>query len=170
MTDLNSRLDSVSRELETRLQAMRSINEFGRLMSLAREPEEITANLLDRMLSELHVACGSLLLVDANGDLVEVLRRGLAADPLTRRDDTGASPADGVLTARQPFIVRVEDLDDSQADGSPWLDELRALSLQSALAVPLVAQDRALGLITAYADGSRRPFEDAELELATALA
>jgi signal recognition particle receptor subunit beta len=82
MTDLNARLDQLSGELERRVANLRSINEFGRLMSLAREPEEITGGFLDRLLVELKVACGSLFLIDQNGELVEVLRRGLAADPL----------------------------------------------------------------------------------------
>jgi len=169
MTDLNTRLDQITGELERRVAMLRSINEFGRVMSLAREPEEVTTSFLDRLLSELRVGCGSLLLLDHKGELVEVLRRGLAADPLARRNDKGESPAEVILASRQPFLARVDELEPAQLLDSPWADEVRGLSLIGLLAVPLVAQDRPLGIVTAYADQERGAFADDDLELVTAL-
>jgi signal transduction histidine kinase len=169
MTDLNLRLDRLTAELERKVANLRSINEFGRLMTLAREPEEITAGFLDRLLAELRVACGSLLLVDQKGQLIEILRRGMATDPLARREGQGSSPADVILASRQPFITRVDEVEEAQLAESPWMDEVRGLNLIGVLAVPLVAQDRPLGLVTAFADQARGHFEDEELELATAM-
>ncbi len=169
MTDLTTRLDQLAGDLERRVAMLRSINEFGRVMSLAREPEEVTTAFLDRLLSELRVGCGSLLLLDHNGDLVEVLRRGLAADPLARRNDKGDSPAGVILASRQAFLARLDELEPAQLLEAPWADEVRGLSLVGLLAVPLVAQDRPLGLVTAYADQARGGFADDDLELATAL-
>jgi len=169
MTDLNVRLDRLTTELERRVSSLRSINEFGRLMTLAREPEEVTAGFLDRLLAELRVACGSLLLVDQNGELVEILRRGMANDPLARHEAGGKSPAQVIVGSRQPFIARVDEVEPAQLLESPWMEEVRGLNLIGVLAVPLVAQDRPLGLVTAFADMARGPFEDEELELATAM-
>jgi len=169
MTDLNVRLDQVAGELERRVANLHSINEFGRLMSLAREPEEITQSLLDRLLSDLNVACGTLLLVDQRGELVEVFRRGLAADPLARRDASGRSPAEVILASRQPLVARLDDMDPAQLEDASWMDEVRRLSLLGVLAIPLFAQDRPIGLVTAFSDGTRGSFQDAELELASAL-
>ncbi|HVN74798.1 MAG TPA: ATP-binding protein [Thermoanaerobaculaceae bacterium] len=169
MTDLNVRLDQLSGELERRVANLHSINEFGTLMSLAREPEEITQGFLDRLLAELRVACGSLFLVDASGALVEVVRRGIAADPLAHRDDSGQSPAEVILASRQPLSTRLDEIEPAQVLNAPWMDEVRALNFVGALAVPLIAQDRPLGLVTAFSDASRGAFQDVELELASAL-
>ena len=169
MTDLNTRLDQLAVDLERRVANLHSINDFGRLMSLAREPEEITGGFLDRLLVELKVACGSLFLVDQKGELVDVLRRGLAADPLGRRDGSGKSPAEVILATRQAFVARVDEAEPAQLLESPWMEEVQRLSLISVLAVPLFAQDRPIGLVTAFADATRGAFEDVELELASAL-
>ena len=169
MTDLNVRLDQLSGELERRVANLHSINEFGRLMSLAREPEEITAGFLDRLLIELKVACGSLCLVGENGELIEVRRRGLAADPLARRDESGQSPAEVILASRQPLIARLDEVEPAQLQDAHWMEEVRSLNLLGVLAVPLFAQDRPLGLVTAFSDATRGAFEDVELELASVL-
>ncbi|MFI5167171.1 MAG: ATP-binding protein [Thermoanaerobaculales bacterium] len=170
MAELNARLDRLTTDLERRVSQLRSINEFGRVMSVAREPEEVTAAFLERLLAELKVDCGSLLLVDDQGELSEVLRRGVAADPLARRYGTSGSAAEALVASRQPFTARVDEVEGSQLVASPWMEEVRGLSLQAVLAVPLVAQDRPLGLVTAYADETRGGFEDEDLEMATALA
>ncbi|MFH1177775.1 MAG: ATP-binding protein [Acidobacteriota bacterium] len=169
MTDLNSRLDRLSTELERRVTQLRTINEFGRLMTLAREPEEVTGAFLDRLLAELRVACGSLMLVDGQGELVEVLRRGLAVDPALQAG-AGGTPAAAILASRRPLLVRVDEPDGTQAFASRWIDEVLGLGFAGALAVPLIAQDRPLGLVTLYADSARGAFEDEDLELATVVA
>ena len=169
MTDLNTRLDQLAIDLERRVVNLHSINEFGRLMSLAREPEEITGGFLDRLLVELKVACGSLFLADEKGELVDVLRRGLAADPLARRDGSGKSPAEVILASRQAFLARVDEAEPVQLLESPWMEEVQRLNLIGVLAVPLFAQDRPIGLVTAFADATRGAFEDVELELASAM-
>lgn len=169
MTDLNSRLDHLTAELETRISNLRTINEFGRRMTLAREPEEITSSFLDHLLSELKVTCGSLLLVDQKGTLVEILRRGMSTDPLARREPGSTSPGEVILASRQPFIARMDELEPAQLAEAPWMEGVLGLNMIGFMAVPLVAQDRPVGLVTAFADHSRGPFEDEELELATAM-
>ena len=170
MTDLTARLDRLSQDLDRRVGQLRAINEFGRLMSLAREPEEVTSGILDRLLADLGVASGSLLLLDEDGHLVEVLRRGLPAEPMLQPDPDGRPAVTAVLEARQPFVARLDDIGAAQLPAAPWLAALQELGLTSALAVPLVAQDRAVGVVTCYADAPRGAFEDEDLELASVLA
>jgi signal transduction histidine kinase/signal recognition particle receptor subunit beta len=170
MTDLTARLDRLSQDLDRRVGQLRAINEFSRLMSLAREPEEVTSGVLDRLLADLRVASGSLLLVGEDNRLVEVLRRGLAAEPMLQPDPDGRPAVMAVLEARQPFIARLDDVEAAQLAVAPWLAALQDLGLTSALAVPLVAQDRAVGVVTCYADAPRGAFEDEDLELAAVLA
>ena len=170
MTDLNARLDRLTSDLERRVSDLRTINEFGRLMSAAREPEDVTAAFLERLLAELKVGCGSLLLVDPQGNLIEAVRQGVAADPLARRYGTSGSAAEAVIASQKVFTAHVDEADASQVEASPWMDEVRGLSLHAVLAVPLVAQGRPLGVVTAYADQVHGPFQDEDVEMATALA
>lgn len=170
MGELSTRLDSLSSELERRVQNLRSISEFGHLMSLAREPEEVTGGFFERLLRELRVGCGALMVAREEGQLYEVLRKGLATDPMGEPDAQGELPARVAMTSRQPLLAQLEELEPAQVLASPWLDEVRTLGFVSVLAVPLVAQDRPIGLVTAYADKTRGPFDDEDLELATVLA
>ena len=166
MTDLNVRLDQLSRDLDRRVRQLRSVNEFGRLMSTAREPNEVIGGLLDRLLSELSVGCGTLLLCDQDGELVEALRRGLAADPLSRPSPDGRCPAAVVLETRQPLVVHV---DETGPVTTRWAEELLGLGLAAALAVPLIAQDRPVGVLMAYADSTHGPFTEEDKDIAQAL-
>ncbi len=170
MTEANTRLDRLSAELARRVGQLRVINEFGRLMSLVREPEEVTGAILDRLLAEVRVACGSLLLADEHGTLVEVLRRGLAADPAQRRVPDGRSLAEVVAANRVPVLMRIDEREAGDAALAGWAEEIAALGLVAGMAVPLVAQDRVLGLVTCYSDAPRGAFEDEELDLAGVLA
>jgi signal transduction histidine kinase/signal recognition particle receptor subunit beta len=169
MTEANTRLDRLSEELSRRVAQLRVINEFGRAMSLAREPDEVATAVVDRLLKELRVSCGSLLLAEENGTLVEVLRRGLAVDPAQRLTADGRSLAEVVAANRVPLLVRIDERDTGDAATSTWADEIAALGLVAGMAVPLIAQDRALGVITGYADVVRGAFEDEEVDLAAVL-
>jgi mutual gliding-motility protein MglA len=170
MTEANTRLDRLTAELERRVGQLRVINEFGRAMSAVREPEEVTAGFLDRLLGELRVSCGSLLLAGDDGTLVEVLRRGLAVDPAQRPAGGGRSLAQNVSANRVPVLMRIDERDTGDTMLAGWADEIAALGLVAGMAVPLVAQDRAVGVVTCYSDAPRGGFTDGELDMASILA
>jgi mutual gliding-motility protein MglA len=170
MTELNAQLDRTTRELETRVRQLAFLNEFGRLMSLAREPEDITGGLLDRLLAELRVANGALLVAGGEGGLVELLRRGGGTDPMLAIREGEGTGADLVLASRVAVLVRGDDVDDVDDDTARWSEALRGQGFVSALVVPLVAQGEALGVVTAYADEHRGSFQETDLELASVLA
>ena len=167
MTDLNTQLDRLGQELARRVGHLRMVNEFGRVMSGARAPDDVGSAFMDRLFAELGVECGSLLLTEEGGTLVEAVRKGLTADPLHRPGPDGASPVAEVLRTRHPLVVHV---DETHPVGQPWVEELLGLGLSSALAIPLVAQGRAIGVATLFGDASRGPFEEDERELAEVLA
>jgi len=140
-------------------------------MTLAREPEEITTSFLDRLLAELKVTCGSLLLVDQKGTLVEILRRGMSTDPLAGAGARQRLPGRGDPDLRQPFIAAHGRGGAGAARGGPagWRGCF-SLTWSGFMAVPAGgAGPPPVGLVTAFADHARGPFEDEELELATAM-
>ncbi len=165
MTDLNAQLDRLSQELARRVSQLRAVAEFTRAVTLTGAPEEVARAFLERLLVELGAPCGSLVLLGAGGELLEVQRRGLADDPLARAGGEG-SPAALVRDSRQPYAVHIPDLEPSQILASPWLEEMSGIELQSGLMVPLVAHDQLLGLATAYAGAGRAAFTEEEIELA----
>ncbi len=169
MTETSARLDRLAADLDLRVRQLGAANEFGRLMSLAREPAEIAGNLLERLLADLRAAGGSLLLINDRGELAELLRSGIAAEPVMAADGDGRPAALALLGSRQSLIVRLDDLAEEQVASAPWLAAVRELGMVAVLVVPLVAQDRAMGLVTCYAGAARGAFEDADLDLATVL-
>lgn len=169
MTDLNAQLDRLGQELARRVSQLRGIAEFTRAVTVTSAPEEVARSFLERLLAELGAPCGSLLLVGEGGTMVEVQRRGLAEDPLVRASGEG-SPARVVTTNRVPWAVHLPDLEPTQRLASPWLEEIAALELDSALMVPLLAHDQLLGLATAYAGSTRPAFSEEELDLASVFA
>jgi signal transduction histidine kinase/signal recognition particle receptor subunit beta len=170
MTDLNTRLDRLSADLERRVRQLRAIDEFGRAMSLAREPEAIATSALDGLLAVFGVNCGSLLLLDGQGQFQEVLRRGLVNDPVLQPAGEGGSAAALIVAARRAVSGRVDERGSDPIMASRWLDETNGLGFLAALAAPLVAQDRPMGLVTCYADARRGAFEEEDLEVASVLA
>jgi signal transduction histidine kinase len=138
---------------------------FSQVLTQAREPDEVTTAFFERFLVDMKVTAGTLILENPKGELVEVLRRGLAAEPLMRPGAQGELPARAILEGRQAFRLDLGDLAPGQ-NREPWIDEVRGLGFEHFLAVPLVAQDRAWGLVTAYGEASRGPFQDEDLELA----
>jgi len=165
MADLSSRLDHLAKQLARRVEQLKALLTFSQVLSQAREPDEVATAFFERFLVDMGVTAGSLLLCNAKGELVEVLRRGLAAEPLMRKTPQGLLPAQQLLEARQVFHANLRELLPGQTTEG-WVEEASSLGFASALAVPLVAQDREVGLITAYGEPGRGPFQEEDLELA----
>ncbi|MCS7183417.1 MAG: ATP-binding protein [Thermoanaerobaculum sp.] len=165
MADLSARLDQLSKQLRRRVEELQSILVFSQTLSQAREPDEVTTAFFERFLVDLRVTAGSLLLLNPRNELVEVLRRGLAAEPTMRRASQGEVPAQSLLTSRQVFRLDLSELAAGQG-GEAWVEEVRGLGFQHMLAVPLVVRDHPLGLVTAYGEAQRGAFQDEDLELA----
>ncbi len=165
MADLSARLDQLSKQLSRRVEELRALLVFSQVLSQAREPDEVTTAFFERFLVDMRVTAGTLILENPKGELVEVLRRGLAAEPLMRQSLQGEVPARAILQGRQAFRLDVSELAPGQSR-EPWIEEVRGLGFEHFLAVPLVVQDRAWGLVTAYGEATRGAFQDEDLELA----
>ncbi len=165
MAEMSARLDQLTKQLTRRVEELKGLLSFSQVLSQAREPDEVTTAFFERFLLDLRVTAGSLLLRNAKGELVEVLRRGLAAEPLMRKTQDGQLPAQVLLETGQVFTVNLNELTQGKASEA-WLEEAFGLGFSQVLAVPLWAQERALGLVVAYGEHGREAFGEEELELA----
>ncbi|MGQ9751351.1 MAG: ATP-binding protein [Thermoanaerobaculaceae bacterium] len=165
MAELSARLDQLSQQLARRVEELRGLLTLSQVLSQAREPDEVATAFFERFLVDLRVTAGSLMLINSKGELVEVLRRGLAADPLMRLGSDTQPPARVILTSHQLYLANLEDMTAQQLP-EPWLEEMSSLGFSYMVAVPLVAQDRELGLVAAYGERSRGPFLEDDLQLA----
>lgn len=165
MAELSARLDQMSKQLARRVEELRGLLTFSQVLSQAREPDEVATAFFERFLVDLRVTAGSLMLVNNKGELVEVLRRGLAADPLMRPGRDHQLPAQVILNSRTVYQVSLDDMTGQQSL-EPWLEEVSGLGFSHLVAVPLVAQDRELGLVSAFGERSRGPFLEEDLQLA----
>jgi len=168
MTDLNVRLDELSRQLERKAKILSSIASFGQVLSSERDPDGVLWRLIREVVSLLDASGASVLVVPGSGSLRPAVSHGLEADPLlTTADEVGEPLALSILEARRPqlFATELEDTGNPLVAGA-----LRAAGFDSMMAVPLIAGDRVVGLLTAYAADARLPFDDNDLELASVLA
>jgi signal transduction histidine kinase len=168
MTDFNARLDIVSRQLERKVRVMDSISQFGRAVSNQRDPAKVLRLLITDTIRLLQVQGASVIIIPRNGHLREAVVNGFKQDPLLHAaDSTGASVATAILNDRQPRLF-VREIDDEN-DGSA-LAAIEGAGYTSALAVPIMTQEKVVGLLTAYGDNERTDFEEDDLQLATVLA
>ncbi len=167
-TDLASRLDLLSRRLERRVAEMERIAEFGRAVSNERDPAAVLRLLLSNAVRLLEVQGASVLVRQAGGELREAVVHGFEADPLLRIMDPGGRPvASALLDARTPCLASRSLDDDSQA---MTLMAIEAAAFASVVAVPLLAQDKTVGLLAVYGDDNRAELDEEDLQLLTVLA
>jgi len=74
-----------------------------------------------------------------------------------RGGSPAAPPGRGDPDLRQPFIARMDEVEPAQLAEAPWMEGVLSLNMVGFMAVPLVAQDRPVGLVTAFADHARAP-------------
>jgi len=167
MTDLNTRLDNVSRQLEHKVRVMDSISQFGRAVSNEHDPAKVLRLLITDTIRLLQVQGASVLIVPGAGKLREAVVHGFKKDPLlAAANDTGGSVATGILDALQPRLV-VRDIDGESE--SLMLQAVEGAGFTSAVAIPLVTRERVVGLLTAYGDGDRAYLDEDDLLLAGVL-
>ncbi len=167
MTDLNTRLDNVSRQLEHKVRVMDSISQFGRAVSNEHDPAKVLRLLITDAIRLLQVQGASVLIVPGAGKLREAVVHGFQKDPLlAAADDTEGSVATAILDALQPCLV-VREIDGESE--SLMLQAVEGAGYKSAVAVPLVTRERVVGLLTAYGDDDRAYLDEDDLQLAGVL-
>jgi len=166
MTDLSARLEIASRQLERRSLITKAIMDFGRGIANERDPAEVLRRLLRTAVSHLGVQAAAVLIVPAAGQLREAVVHGFGADPLLAATVEGSSIAVGLATNGEPILI-ARDLEG--VTSGPVQLEVEKAGFASAIAVPLAAQDRQLGLLTVYGGLDRLVLDEDELALASIL-
>ena len=166
MTDLNVSLDSVRQQLERKVEVLEKISEFGRFLGSAREPDEVLKSLLDAACEQLGTTAGAVLLFE-DATLAPSQMVGLDRDPLLSFPSTMGVPlAVEVVNAKSAALIAREATDIEPNELEYAVEEA---GFTSAVAVPLVARDEVLGLVTIYGRSDRLAFDEEDLGLAVAM-
>jgi mutual gliding-motility protein MglA len=167
MTDLNAQLDATRRQLERKLRVLAGITDFGRAVSGASDPADVLRHLLKATVSLLQLQAAAVLFVPGSGEMREAVTHGLRHDPLLHTPDEAGEPlAVSIVNQREPCLV-ARDL---EGEGSYLIAALESSGYASGVAVPMIAQDRIVGLLTGYGDRERTALDPDDLQLASVLA
>ncbi|MFV2071041.1 MAG: ATP-binding protein [Thermoanaerobaculales bacterium] len=167
MTDLNARLDILSRQLERQLRVMASISEFGKAVSNERDPANVLRLLITTTIRQLQVQGAAVMIVPGSGQLREAVVHGFKRDPLlSTADEAGETTATTLLNEQEPVLLAREIEDEEE---NFQIAAIESAGFASALIVPLIAQEKVVGLLTAYGDGDRAALDEDDLQLATVL-
>jgi signal transduction histidine kinase/signal recognition particle receptor subunit beta len=168
MTDLNIRLDNLSRQLQRKVRVMGNISDFGVAVSNERDPAKVLRLLITNAIRLLQLQGASVLIVPGSGLLREAVVHGFTKDPLlSSADETRAATIARLLDAKKPKLVAPGIENDEE---SLLLSVVEKSGFASAAAIPLVTQDKVVGLLTAYGDNERAILDEDDLQLATVLA
>jgi signal transduction histidine kinase/signal recognition particle receptor subunit beta len=168
MTDVTTRLDFVSRQLERKVRVMDSISQFGHSVSNQRDPAKVLRLLITEAIRLLQLQGASVIIIPGSGRVREAVVHGFKQDPLLRAaDSTGASVATAILNNGIPRLFARELGED---DDGVALTAVEAAGFTSALAVPMMTQEKIVGLLTAFGDKERADLDEDDLQLATVLA
>jgi len=166
MTDLSSRLETMGRQLERKARVTRAITDFGRTIANQRDPADVLRMLARTAVSHLSVQAATVLIVPATGQLREAVVHGVDRDPLLATPVDKTSVAGAISAAGEPVLI-ASDLEGTTS--GPVQRAVEGAGFSSAIAVPLVAQDRLLGMLAVYGGPDRPALDEDELELASIL-
>ena len=168
MTDVTTRLDFVSRQLERKVRVMDSISQFGHSVSNQRDPAKVLRLLITEAIRLLQLQGASVIVIPGSGRVREAVVHGFKQDPLLHAaDSTGASVATAILKHGIPRLF-VRELG-GDGDGAA-LAAVEGAGFTSALAVPMMTQEKIVGLLTAFGDTERADLDEDDLQLAAVLA
>ncbi len=166
MTDLSSQLEIASRQLERKARITRAIVDFGRRISQQRDPADVLRLLVKTAVSNLGVQAATVLIVPTAGQLREAVVHGVDHDPLLEMVVETSTVAGVVAQTGEPVLI-ASDLEDATANSIQLA--VHKAGFSSAIAVPLTAQDRLLGMLAVYGGADRQSLDEDELELASIL-
>ncbi len=165
MTDLNARLDTMSRLLNRKISIIAGIQKFGSEVSAEHDPLNVLRMLLSAAINLLEVPAAAVMMVPGSGEMKEVAVHGIGRDPLLHTpDEVGEAFAIGLVGAAEPRLLNSEI-----EDPGLLFSTIEAAGFSSAVIIPLVAGERIQGLLTVYADSGRDMLEEEDLQLASVL-
>ena len=168
MTDVTTHLDTVSRQLERKVQVMASISQFGNAISNQRDPAKVLRLLITEAIRLLQLQGASVIINPGRGRVREAVVHGYKKDPLLQAaDSTGVSVATAFLSDPKPrlFVREIGGDEDGAA-----MAAVEGAGFTSAVAVPMMTQEKVVGLLTAFGDNERADLDEDDLQLATVLA
>ena len=166
MTDLNTRLEAVSRQLERKASMTSAMTAFGRIIANERDPADVLRMLAKTAVAQLKVQAAAVLIVPAAKQLQEAVVHELERDPLLAVEDGATTLAGSIASGRESLLI-ARDLT-GETDSALQL-AIEGAGYTSAIAVPLIAHDRLLGMLTVYGGAGRKALDEDDLELATIL-
>ncbi len=166
MTDLSSRLEIVSRQLERKALVTRAIIDFGRSIAHQRDPADVLRSLIKTAVSQLGVQAATVLIVPTAGQLREAVVHGVERDPLLATPVESTTLAGAVAQAGESVLV-ASDLEGSTVSSIQMAVEKAGYA--SAVAVPMTVRGRLVGLLVVYGARERQPLDEIDLELASIL-
>jgi signal transduction histidine kinase/signal recognition particle receptor subunit beta len=166
MTDLSSRFEITSRQLERKAKVTRSITDFGRTIAHQRDPADVLRLLAKTAATHLRVQAAAVLIGSSDAELREAVVHGFERDPLLAAVGGDTTLAGAVARDGEPVLI---DRDLSGGPDDPLHAAVEAAGFGSAIAIPLVARDRLFGALMAYRAADREALDEDDLELATIL-
>jgi signal transduction histidine kinase/signal recognition particle receptor subunit beta len=168
MTDLNANLDTVKKQLQRKVKVLDGICVFAQELTSLRDPAAMLKDLLRSTIRLLEVPAAAISMVTGNGPLREAVVHGLKRDPLLSTVDTSGRPlAAAVVEENQPLLIAPEI---DEREDLPFIEAIREAGYGSAVAVPMIAQGRTVGLLTAFMSEHRPALGNDDLQLASGLA
>ncbi|MGD8439068.1 MAG: ATP-binding protein [Holophagae bacterium] len=166
MTDLSSRLETVSRQLQRKALVTRAITDFGRTIAHQCDPADVLRLLAKAAVTHLKVQAAAVLIGSSEDELREAVVHGFDRDPLLAAATDGTTLAGALVRPGEPMLL-ARDLEG--VDPNPAQRAIEVAGFASAVVVPLSALDRLLGALLVYRGADREPLDEHDLELATIL-
>lgn len=169
LRDQNRDLKAEIAVLQSSIRALSALQDLLERLTPGTDVLDLLNDLLKSVLAVVGASDGSLLLVDEETkELVFAVVHGQAKERLTGyRMSHGQGIAGWVASHRQPQIVQ-----DVRKDSrfSPLVDETFDFQTRSLAAIPLLDDDRILGVIEALNKTSDRPFTQVDHDLLRVIA
>jgi diguanylate cyclase (GGDEF)-like protein len=143
-----------------------ALYQLGRTMASTFNLQDILTRISHTVSGLLHAQAMSLMLLSPDGRVLSTAAGYNLFDEAlqaaeTMRTRQGSSPS--LIAVRERRPVAIPDLS-ADTVYAPWLQAARAQGYQSFLAIPLIAQDRALGCMNLYLT-ERHEFDADEIQL-----
>ena len=171
-TDLkeeNERLQEEVLALREYLRGLRALQQDAQAITSARDLELFLSKVLYTALKAMDAADGSLMLVDYDTDelVFAVVKGRIQSELQGYRMPKTTGVAGWVATHAEPLIVNRPRLDDRFYSR---IDETFSFKTTSLICVPLLGQDKVIGVIEVLNKFSQQAFNEVDLDLLTILA
>jgi GAF domain-containing protein len=165
----NERLQEEVLALREYLRGLRALQQDAQAIASARDLELFVSKVLYTALKAMDAADGSLLLMDYDTDeLVFAVVKGVLQSKLRGyRIPKTMGVAGWVATHAEPLIVDRPRLDDRFYSR---VDETFGFKTTSLICVPLLSQDKVIGVIEVLNKFSQQSFNEVDLDLLSILA